>query len=266
METNRFVKLVTVFRFVVEPAHLREFIVAVVSITRLGSYLMPEGNEFGEEIVQRFFILCSAFVDLPVNLFSFFAVGIFQVFGSLLQGEFLSIDGNHHGAGYLAILLLEDVDLRLQGDVFFPEQVDVFPDIPEVGEIRIVIQLGSEGGVYGFSVEQIAVRLHFRKDLEVEVVESLFEFLAGGIAGHADLSPAGIFIDHGFQFVDIGQPFFESFARFDGSVEQFFEPGFEAIPVGNREIVWNEIPGDLFDVSGVVHLSSSSLFRLCFVG
>ena len=204
---NRFVKLLALRGSVIEPTHLHEFVVAVVFKTCIDSNLVSFPHEISKQIIQTILIQKSSVVDLPIYLLPFCTVWIFQIFSGLLQGELFSIDLNHHLACDLSVLLLKYIDLCLNGDISFTEQFDVLLYISQIREIGILIKRRDKRRVYQFLIEDITLRLNLGLDLQVEEIEGFFQLLIGGITGHTDLTPAGIFTDNGFQLVNVLQPF-----------------------------------------------------------
>ena len=253
MAAHRLVELEALLRGIIEAAHFCELEIAVIRMVRVERDAVPFLHEFREELVQGVLVLQPSLIDLPVDLLPPGAVGILQIFRRLLQGEFLPVHFHGHFPRDLPVLLLEHIDLSLYGDVRFAVEFDVLLYVAQVGEVFLPVQVFEEGRCHQFTVQRIAVRLDPGLDLQAEIIKGLFPCLVRGIAGHADLPPAGILADSCFQFVHILQPLLQVLHVAQWPFGKFPEKRLEGLPIRDHKISRKVLPFDPADISRIFH-------------
>src|SRR5690606_847462 len=111
-----------------------------------------------------------------------------------------------HGTGNLPILLLQDTHFCLDRNIFLAEEFNVIANISQIGSIKTRIELIDIRTFHQLSIELIRKVLNWRKNIQTKIVETIFEFLIFGVAGHFNLTPASIFTDRRLKFTEITKP------------------------------------------------------------
>ena len=195
---------------VVEAVHALVLEVAVVVEARVERHAMPLRDEPVVDAVDRLGILKPAVGDGSPAGFAHAAVGHFEVARHLRQRLLLAVELDRHGAGDLAVLLLELGALGLDLDVLRPEELDFLAQAPQQHAVALLVQVLGERALDDAAIELEADALEVRIDVLHEVEEGLAARLALGVAGHRDVEVRLGFGDHRIKVAAVEEQAFEA--------------------------------------------------------
>ena len=157
--------------------------------------------------------------DLPCFLAGG-AIGVFEIAGGLLHGQFLAAEIDGHPA--VDLIVFGDLlgDLGVDGDVDLAEDFHLGLPAAIEGLESLWIQLLSRGRIEVFPLQGECQRFDPGLDLFDELHESFFDGLVVGVAAFVDVSAAAVFIDDRCQLGKIRQPAHELVQSVDSAVEE----------------------------------------------
>ena len=168
-----------------------------------------------------------------VNRFAQGAIALHQELSGLLEGVVFSVYLNAHSPGDGTVLLRQHIEFGTEGDIGFAKQTEFILHLAKEDSVLRIFAKGGQGGRgHEFTVESIVNGFHGRLDIQTKVVEGFFNFFIFGVAGHADLPPAGIFAHNGLEFAPIGEPLAEGVGGIDIAFFQLRKIGCYGIPMG----------------------------------
>ena len=174
------------------------------------------------------------------------AIGVFQVAGSLLHGQFLAAEIDGHPAVDLIVFGDFLGDFGVDRDVDFAEDFHFGLPAAVEGLKSFLIQLPSRGRIEIFPLQGESQGFDSRLDLFDELHEAFFDGFVVGVTAFVDVSAAAVFIDDGCQFGKVREPAGELIRIVDSAIEEAVIEG-----LGLSEIGWIKIGGDELPGAGI---------------
>ena len=172
-----------------------------------------------------------------------FAIGDFEVSPHLRHGPFLALEFDGHGAAESGVLLIEQAQFGLDGDVLFAEEFDFGAKGAKQHFVPFGIERRRMRGIDDLAVEFESDLLERRLDVLDEFLEGLLNRLVIGVPGGLDVQVGHRFAGRGIELAAIEDQALQAGRALQFPFDQRLVERLEVLPLRGVKVCGNEITG-----------------------
>ena len=242
MRLDRRVKREAVVRGVIEALQLRELVVAVVGIARVIGDLQAQRKQPVEQRVDAFALPLAALAAGQPGRCAPRAVGLFHDGRKLGQRFFFALKHHRESARQRLVLLRQQLFARFKLHICLAEQRVLRGDFAVIDGITCRRQQYTRGRGQVMLLQLVLARLAARRDLRDEIPVGLGRGCVIGLAGHQEVAPRELLVQHVAQFVPVAQELFQLRLAGERRFAQFIVECLDLRQVGGIEHLRHKAP------------------------